>query len=78
MIAFHSLEDRVAKAYLAQQSRDCICPPRTPVCICGHTATLRLVNRRVRRPATAEVVRNPRARSARMRVAESIVKAVAA
>ncbi len=71
VISFHSLEDREVKNYLRRESTDCICPPRTPICICGHVATLRLVGR-LRRPSDAEVAANPRARSARMRVAETI------
>ena len=78
VIAFHSLEDRIVKRYLRRESTDCICPPRTPMCICGHQATLRLVHRRVRKPSAAEVSANPRARSARLRVAESIVEPQAA
>ena len=78
VIAFHSLEDRAVKTYLRRESTDCICPPRIPVCICGHDASLRLITKRVRRPGSAEVARNPRARSARMRVAESIVEREAA
>ena len=78
VIAFHSLEDRVVKQYFRHESTDCICPPRTPVCVCGHSATLRRVTKRVRRPTEEEVARNPRARSARLRVAESIVERAAA
>lgn len=73
VISFHSLEDRAVKRYFRLHASDCICPPRTPVCICDHRATLRLITRRVRRPGEAEVARNPRARSARLRIAESIV-----
>ena len=78
VIAFHSLEDRVVKQYFRHESTDCICPPRTPICVCGHSATLRRVTKRVRRPTEEEVARNPRARSARLRVAESIVERAAA
>jgi 16S rRNA (cytosine1402-N4)-methyltransferase len=77
VIAFHSLEDRIVKEHFRQESRDCICPPRTPSCICGHSATLRLVTKRVRKPGAAELARNPRARSARLRVAESLGRAAA-
>ena len=73
VIAFHSLEDRVVKQYMFKESSACLCPPRMPVCVCGHVATVRLVGRRALRPGDAEVRRNPRARSARMRVAESIM-----
>lgn len=78
VIAFHSLEDRLVKEYMRKESSACICPPRTPVCVCGHVATLRLVGRSARRPGPAEVARNPRARSARMRVAEAITEREAA
>ena len=78
VISFHSLEDRLVKQYLIKEASACICPPSVPVCICGHTPTLRLVTKRVRRPAASEVARNPRARSARMRVAESVVEQQAA
>lgn len=78
VISFHSLEDRAVKAFFRERGRDCICPPRQPVCTCDHRATLRELSRRVRRPGEAEVARNPRARSARLRVAESVVERQAA
>jgi 16S rRNA (cytosine1402-N4)-methyltransferase len=78
VIAFHSLEDRIVKEYMRKESSTCVCPPRTPVCVCGHVATLRLVGRGIRRPSEAEIAGNPRARSARMRVAESILERQAA
>jgi 16S rRNA (cytosine1402-N4)-methyltransferase len=71
-ISFHSLEDRLVKSFLNVESKDCICPPQQPVCTCGHRATLRLVTRRPLRPSAAEVAANPRARSARLRVAEKL------
>ena len=72
VISFHSLEDRVVKTFMARESRDCICPPHLPTCVCGHRAGLRLVARRPVKPDAAEVERNPRARSARLRVAEKL------
>jgi 16S rRNA (cytosine1402-N4)-methyltransferase len=72
VIAFHSLEDRIVKSYFRQESRDCLCPPRQPVCTCGHHAVIREVTRRPIRPETAEIEHNPRARSARLRVAEKL------
>jgi 16S rRNA (cytosine1402-N4)-methyltransferase len=72
VISFHSLEDRAVKQFLRRESRDCLCPPRQPVCICGHRATVRLIGRRPVRPDEAEVAANPRARSARMRAAERL------
>ena len=77
VISFHSLEDRVVKQYMLKESSACLCPPRTPMCVCGHVATMRLVARGALRPAADEVARNPRSRSARMRVAESITKQAA-
>jgi 16S rRNA (cytosine1402-N4)-methyltransferase len=72
VISFHSLEDRIIKQYLRRESQDCICPPRQPVCTCGHRATVIEITRHPVRPLEAEVERNPRARSARLRVAEKI------
>ena len=72
VISYHSLEDRLVKEKLRTESSDCVCPPGLPQCVCGHKASLRLISRRVIRPSGGEVEANPRARSARMRVAERI------
>ena len=72
VISFHSLEDRAVKTFFRDRARDCICPPRQPVCTCDHRATLREISRKVSRPTGDEIARNPRARSARLRVAEHI------
>jgi 16S rRNA (cytosine1402-N4)-methyltransferase len=72
IISFHSLEDRMVKQYFRQESRDCICPPEQAVCICGHQAVLKEINRRPIRSSVEEVQGNPRARSARLRVAEKL------
>ena len=72
VISYHSLEDRPVKNKLSYEAADCVCPPIMPQCVCGHSARLRLVNRKVARPSSEEVAANPRARSARMRVAEKI------
>jgi 16S rRNA (cytosine1402-N4)-methyltransferase len=72
VIAFHSLEDRIVKNFFRQESRDCLCPPRQPVCTCGHHAVIRQVTRQPIRPERAEIEHNPRARSARLRVAEKL------
>jgi 16S rRNA (cytosine1402-N4)-methyltransferase len=71
-ISFHSLEDRLVKSFFIVESKDCICPPQQPVCTCGHRASLRIVTRRPVRPSEEEVAANPRARSARLRVAQKI------
>jgi 16S rRNA (cytosine1402-N4)-methyltransferase len=72
VIAFHSLEDRIVKQFFRRESRDCICPPRQPVCTCGHVATIKEIARRPIRPREEEIQSNPRARSARLRVAEKL------
>jgi 16S rRNA (cytosine1402-N4)-methyltransferase len=75
VIAFHSLEDRLVKQFYQQEARDCICPPDIPVCVCGHRATLGIVTRKPIRPSDEEVNRNPRSRSARLRIAYRVPNA---
>jgi len=70
VISYHSLEDRIVKQSLQQEAKGCICPPGTPICICGHKPSLKLVNKRVITPSLAEVQQNPRSRSAKLRAAE--------
>lgn len=72
VISFHSLEDRIVKTLFKEESRDCICPPGLPMCVCGHKASLRLVNKRVIEASAEEVRENPRSRSAKLRVAEKL------
>jgi 16S rRNA (cytosine1402-N4)-methyltransferase len=72
VISFHSLEDRLVKRFIRRESRDCVCAPESPVCVCDHHATLRLIGRKPIRPTADEVAVNPRARSARLRVAERV------
>ena len=72
VISYHSLEDRLVKRLLARESASCICPPGAAACACGHSPTVRLINRRVIRPSRAEVETNPRSRSAKLRAAERI------
>ena len=72
VIAYHSLEDRLVKNALREESSACICPPEAPVCACGHTAKVKLINRRVIKPSREEIGKNPRSRSARIRIAERI------
>ncbi len=68
-IAFHSLEDRPVKQFLAGKARGCVCPPELPVCVCGHEPEAELLTRRAVAPGPAEVEANPRSRSAHLRVA---------
>ena len=72
VISYNSLEDRIVKQLMQRESKDCICPPGTPTCICGHTACLRLISKKVITPSPAEVQLNPRSRSAKLRAAERI------
>jgi 16S rRNA (cytosine1402-N4)-methyltransferase len=72
IISFHSLEDRIVKDFFQQESRDCICPPRLPICQCGHRASLRLIARKPVQATAEETKSNPRARSAKLRVAERL------
>lgn len=72
VIAFHSLEDKLVKDFLHVEARDCICPPRQPVCTCGHRATLAILTPHPLRPGTDEIGLNPRSRSARLRAAERL------
>jgi 16S rRNA (cytosine1402-N4)-methyltransferase len=72
VISFHSLEDRIVKRFLRGEEHGCTCPPDFPVCVCGSQPTLRATPRRAIRPSSAEVARNPRSQSARMRVAVKV------
>ena len=67
VITFHSLEDRLVKDFLHVEARDCICPPRQPVCTCGHKASVIIHPPHPLRPGADEVELNPRSRSARLR-----------
>ncbi|RUA15424.1 MAG: 16S rRNA (cytosine(1402)-N(4))-methyltransferase [Clostridia bacterium] len=69
VITFHSLEDRIVKHYFRQESRDCICPPHTVICQCGHKAQIKNLVRKGTVPSPEEIANNPRSRSARLRVA---------
>jgi len=72
VVSFHSLEDRIAKNLFNVEATDCICPPQAPVCTCGHTKSVRVITRKPVTPSEAEVRENPRARSAKLRVAEKL------
>ena len=74
VISFHSLEDRIVKQYFKQESQNCICPPEQPVCTCRHKATIHIITKKPIMPSLAEIDENPRARSAKLRVVESIGK----
>jgi 16S rRNA (cytosine1402-N4)-methyltransferase len=72
ILAYHSLEDRRVKTAFRRWAADCLCPPHVVQCVCGWRATARLVTPRALRPEADEIGRNPRARSARLRIVERI------
>ena len=69
IISYHSLEDRRVKRAFNSFAHPCTCPPEFPVCVCGKKPLLSLAGKKARRPTAKEVEENPRARSARLRVA---------
>ena len=73
VIAYHSLEDRIVKRFMRQEAKDCLCPPGTPICVCNHTRSLKLVTKKVITPSPEEVQLNPRSRSAKLRAAERVI-----
>lgn len=72
VISFHSLEDRIVKSELAAAAKGCDCPPSFPVCVCGKKPLVKLVPRKPILPSAQELEENPRARSAKLRVAEKL------
>ncbi len=72
VISFHSLEDRFVKNFFRDLTRDCVCPPRQPICTCDAEAVVRLITRKAVKPGEQEIEINPRSRSARLRVAEKL------
>ncbi|MBQ8909130.1 MAG: 16S rRNA (cytosine(1402)-N(4))-methyltransferase RsmH [Clostridia bacterium] len=72
VITFHSLEDRIVKNVFKDLATDCICPPKIPVCICGHRACVKLVNRKPITAGEEELQDNSRSSSAKLRVIEKL------
>ncbi len=72
VISYHSLEDRIVKRLFQQRSQGCTCPPDLPVCVCGNVPVLKVITRKPLVASADEVARNPRARSAKTRVAERL------
>jgi len=72
VLTYHSLEDRIVKRFFQKEVKGCTCPPKFPQCVCGNKPRLKLVNRKPILPTEAEIKDNPRARSAKLRVAERI------
>ncbi len=72
IISFHSLEDRIVKHTFREEARECVCPPRQPICTCGKTKRLEILTKKPIMAGEAEVTANPRARSAKLRAAKRI------
>ena len=72
VISFHSLEDRIVKQTFQREERGCVCPPELPACVCGRAPRLRIVTRHPLMASVEEIATNPRARSAKLRVAETV------
>lgn len=72
VITFHSLEDRICKTIYQEYAKGCICPPDFPICTCGNTPTIKIVTKKPILPSDLEIEANPRARSAKLRVAEKL------
>ncbi len=72
IITFHSLEDRIVKNFFKEKTRNCVCPPEYPVCVCNTKAELKIISHKPIIPCDAEVKNNKRARSAKLRVAEKL------
>jgi len=72
VLAYHSLEDRIVKRFIAAERRGCICPVELPVCVCGRQPRLAPIGKQPMFPSEGEVATNPRARSARLRVARRL------
>ena len=72
VITFHSLEDRIVKNAMAEAAKGCTCPPSFPVCVCGKKPKVRLITRKPIVSGEEELARNPRARSAKLRICEKL------
>jgi len=72
VVSFHSGEDKIVKEFFKTESKDCICPPAAPACICHHRASLKIITKKPIPASEAESHENPRARSAKLRLAEKI------
>jgi 16S rRNA (cytosine1402-N4)-methyltransferase len=72
VITYHSLEDRIVKDFFKYESLKCVCPPGTPICVCGKKMRLKIITSKPVYPSESELRNNKRARSAKMRVAEKV------
>ena len=72
VLSFHSLEDRIVKHRFKAMERPCTCPPSLPRCVCGKRAVVKVLTRKVMRPSEEEILKNPMARSTRLRAVEKL------
>ena len=72
VITFHSLEDRIVKQTFKHYAASCLCPPKTPICICGHKPSLEIITKKPIEASAEELKNNPRAASAKLRIAQKI------
>ncbi|MCF7795271.1 16S rRNA (cytosine(1402)-N(4))-methyltransferase RsmH [Patescibacteria group bacterium] len=72
VVSFHSLEDRIVKHYFKREAKDCICPPQAPICVCKHRAKIKILTPKGITASKEELEKNPRSRSARLRIAQKI------
>lgn len=72
VVSFHSLEDRIVKEYFKKEGKDCLCPKEAPTCHCGHKKQIEIITKKIMAPMRDETKMNPRARSAKLRVAEKL------
>ena len=72
VITFHSLEDRIVKTAMQNAAKGCTCPPEFPVCVCGNKPKVKILTRKPIVSKDEELNENPRARSAKLRVAERL------
>ncbi len=72
VISYHSLEDRIVKEFFRYKEKDCVCPPEFPKCICDKVSEIRIITKKPVTPTSDEINKNPRSRSAKLRVAEKI------
>ncbi len=72
VITFHSLEDRLVKQKYKIWSRGCVCPPKSPICVCGNVPRAKIVNKKAIRPSNLEIATNPRSKSAKLRILEKL------
>ncbi len=72
VISYHSLEDRIVKQFMKRETMSCLCPSQTPVCMCNHLPSFKLISKKIITPSSKEIGGNPRSRSAKLRVAERL------